>query len=85
VFWYKYLTEFHFPYVEFNAQLVTRITFLNKSWMAILSCKQEAELTITVLNETREVKGTETRVIEERETFGGELVEISRNFFAIIE
>ena len=27
-----------------------------------------AELTITVLNETREVNGTETRVVEERET-----------------
>jgi hypothetical protein len=37
------------------------------------------------LNETREVRGTETRVIEERETFGGELVEISTNYFAIIE
>jgi hypothetical protein len=44
-----------------------------------------AQVTITVLNETREVNGTETRVIEERETIGGELVEISRNFFAICE
>ena len=46
---------------------------------------EEAQVTITVLNETREVNGTETRVIEERETTGGELVEISRNFFAICE
>ena len=44
-----------------------------------------AELTITVLNETREVNGTQTRVVEERESEGGELVEISRNFFAICE
>ncbi len=44
-----------------------------------------AELTITVLNETREVNGTETRVVEERETENGELVEISRNFFAICD
>ena len=44
-----------------------------------------AQVMITVLNETREVNGTETRVIEERETIGGELVEISRNFFAICE
>ncbi len=44
-----------------------------------------AQVTITVLNETREVNGTETRVVEERETIGGELVEISRNFFAICE
>jgi hypothetical protein len=46
---------------------------------------EEAQVTITVSNETREVNGTETRVIEERETTGGELVEISRNFFAICE
>src|SRR5919109_5408003 len=35
---------------------------------------EEAQVTITVSNETREVNGTETRVIEERETTGGELV-----------
>ena len=44
-----------------------------------------AQLMITVLNETREVNGTQARVIEERESVGGELVEISRNFFAICE
>ena len=44
-----------------------------------------AQLTITVLNETREVNGTQTRVVEERESVGGKLVEISRNFFAICE
>jgi hypothetical protein len=44
-----------------------------------------AQVMITVLNETRDVNGTETRVIEERETLGGELAEISRNFFAICE
>jgi hypothetical protein len=46
---------------------------------------EAAEVMITVLNETRQVNGTETRVIEERESIGGELVEISRNFFAICE
>jgi hypothetical protein len=45
----------------------------------------EVELTITVLNQTREVNGTETRVVEERETESGELLEISRNFFAICD
>jgi hypothetical protein len=44
-----------------------------------------AQVKITVLNETRDVNGTETRVVEERETLGGELAEISRNFFAICE
>jgi hypothetical protein len=40
-------------------------------------------LTITVLDETRNVGGVETRVIEERETSAGQLVEVSRNYFAI--
>jgi hypothetical protein len=40
-------------------------------------------LVVTVLNETRTVNGVETRVVEERETKGGTLVEVSRNFFAI--
>ena len=41
------------------------------------------QLTVTVLNETRMVDGVETRVVEERETKNGKLVEVSRNFFAI--
>jgi hypothetical protein len=36
-----------------------------------------------VLAETRKVNGVETRVVEERETKDGALVEVSRNFFAI--
>ena len=40
-------------------------------------------LTVTVLDETRMVEGLETRVVEERETKAGKLVEVSRNYFAI--
>jgi hypothetical protein len=40
-------------------------------------------LTITVLDETRMVAGVETRVVEERETKGEQLAEVSRNYFAI--
>ena len=43
----------------------------------------KARLTITVLDQTRVVDGVETRIVEERETEGGELVEVSRNFVAI--
>ena len=42
-----------------------------------------AQLIITVLNETKKVDGVETRVVEERETRGGKLVEVARNYFAI--
>lgn len=40
-------------------------------------------LTITVLNETRKIDNVETRIVEERETKGGQPVEVSRNYFAI--
>ena len=40
-------------------------------------------LTITVLDETKQVDGVTTRVVEERETREGKVIEISRNFFAI--
>ncbi|MBA4064096.1 MAG: hypothetical protein C0501_10365 [Isosphaera sp.] len=45
--------------------------------------KGNEELTVTVLDETKKVDGVETRVVEERETKNGKLVEVSRNFFAI--
>jgi len=38
-------------------------------------------LEITVLDSTVDVAGVTTRILEERETEGGELVEVSRNFF----
>ncbi|MFB3893526.1 MAG: hypothetical protein ACE15C_16055 [Phycisphaerae bacterium] len=40
-------------------------------------------LTITVLAETKLVDGVKTRIVEERETKGGKLAEVSRNYFAI--
>jgi hypothetical protein len=41
------------------------------------------KLVVIVLNETKTIAGIETRVVEERETVNGKLVEVSRNFFAI--
>jgi len=43
----------------------------------------EEQVTVTVLAQTKKVDGVETRVVEERETKGGKLAEVSRNFFAI--
>jgi len=39
-------------------------------------------LLITALEETKLVDGVETRIVEERESKGGKLVEVSRNYFA---
>jgi hypothetical protein len=43
----------------------------------------DERLVITVLGETKTVDGVTTRVVEERETKEGVLVEVSRNYFAI--
>jgi hypothetical protein len=40
-------------------------------------------LVITVLDETKVVGGIEARIVEERETADGEVIEVSRNYFAI--
>jgi len=40
-------------------------------------------LVITVLDETKKIAGYDTRVVEERETKNADLVEVSRNYFAI--
>ena len=44
---------------------------------------EELQLVMTVLDETKVVNGIETRVVEEKETEGSNLVEISRNYFAL--
>jgi hypothetical protein len=44
---------------------------------------EELQLVMTVLNGTKVVDGIETRVVEEKETEGGKLVEVSRNYFAM--
>jgi hypothetical protein len=44
---------------------------------------EELQLTMTVLDETKLVDGVQTRVVEEKESEGGNLVEVSRNYFAI--
>src|SRR5258708_4240041 len=55
---------------------------LEPGYQLVLEGRDE-RLTITVLDETKMVDGVETRVVEERETKNGKLVEVSRNYFAI--
>ena len=45
----------------------------------------DTKVEITVLDETKTVDGALTRVVEEKEWEGGNLHEISRNYFAICE
>jgi hypothetical protein len=59
---------------------------LEPGYQVILGGQEDGEellLVMTVLNETKVVNGVETRIVEENETEGGNLVEVSRNYFAI--
>lgn len=59
---------------------------LEPGWVLVLQGKEGKtviDLVITVLDETKKVDGVETRIVEERESEDGEIVEISRNYFAI--
>lgn len=44
--------------------------------------KDTTTLVITVMNETITISGVETRIVEERETVNGRVVEISKNYYA---
>jgi hypothetical protein len=44
---------------------------------------EKLQLIMSVMNETKIVDGVETRVVEEKETEGGNLIEVSRNYFAM--
>ena len=57
--------------------------FILEPGYQLFSQGEEGDLTITVLNETKMVVGIETGIVEERETEGGNLIEVSRNYFAI--
>ena len=74
---------------EFNIS-ARKLTPIGKSKYYILEPgfqlileSETKHLTITVLDETKEINGIRTRVVEERELKNGELYEVSRNFFAI--
>ena len=57
--------------------------FLLKPGYRLILQDGKDTLTVTVLSDTKVVDGVRTRVVEERETQGGRLAEVSRNYFAI--
>ena len=63
-----------------------RYFILEPGYQLVLKGKEGnsvVQLTITVLDETKTIDGIKTRVVEESETKDGDLVEISKNYFAI--
>lgn len=75
-------TEFAVQKAELSASGRNPYFILEPTYQLAFEGGKE-RLVITVLDETKMVDGVETRVVEERETKDGKLVEVSRNYFAI--
>ncbi|UCG49542.1 MAG: hypothetical protein JSU94_07130 [Phycisphaerales bacterium] len=78
----KWTDEFHIDQRKFSAKGRNRFFSLRPGHRIVLESKSE-KVVITVLKETKKIGDVVTRIIEEREFENGELVEVSRNFFAI--
>lgn len=78
--------EFFLEDCDFSTTGSNRFFILEPGYRLLLAGKNDegakVELEITVLDETKKVDGVNTRVMEERETEDGELVEVSRNYIA---
>ena len=75
-------TDFRLEKDELTSKGRNPYFILEPGYYLVLAGGTEQNI-ITVLDSTKVIDGVETRIVEERETNKGELVEISRNFFAI--
>ncbi len=81
-----FTTSFMTENCTFTSTGTNPFFILEPGYHLVLAGEEDSEMVemvITVLNETRVVDGTETRIVEEREWVDGELVEVSTNFVAI--
>src|SRR5690349_15706805 len=76
-----WISEFVVDRTQLLATGASRYFILDPGFESVLEHGDE-RVVVTVTNETRVIDGVTTRVVEERETRGGKLVEVSRNFFA---
>jgi hypothetical protein len=82
----EFQDTFNLENCDFDSRGSNTYFILEPGHQSVLEGQEDDEvidLVITVLNETKVVDGTETRIVEERESENGELVEISRNYFAV--
>lgn len=81
-----FTTDFRLDACTFSSTGSNEYFILEPGYQLLLEGEEDdtlIELAITVLDETMMVGDIETRVVEEVEMEDGELVEISRNYFAI--
>ena len=83
-----WIDSFNLEECKFSSTGVNSYFFLQPGYQLTLEGQEDGtdiQLVITVLDETKMVDGVETRIVEERETEDGELIEVSRNYFAVCE
>ncbi len=81
-----YTTDFRLDACTFSTRGSNEYFILEPGYQLNLAGEENGvltELSITVLNDTEMVGDVRTRVVQEMEWQDGELVEVSRNFFAI--
>jgi hypothetical protein len=73
---------------KFSSTGRNQFFILEPGYQLILQGKENKEMTtlvVTVLDETKKVGEVETRVVEEKESVDGNVVEISKNYFAFCQ
>ncbi|NIA30691.1 MAG: hypothetical protein GWP06_12365 [Actinobacteria bacterium] len=78
--------SFDLKQCQFSSTGKNRFFILQPGYQLILEGtegKDKVKLVISVLDETQKIGDVKTRVVEEREMANGQLIEVSRNFFAI--
>jgi hypothetical protein len=81
-----WMTSFDLKDCDFTSTGENSYFILKPGHQVILEGEEDGEklqVIMTVLDETKVVDGVETRAVEEKESEGGNLVEVSRNYFAI--
>jgi hypothetical protein len=71
---------------NFSATGKTKYFILEPGYQLIfqgIDGKDTVKLVIEVLNETQKIGDIETRIVEEKETVNGKIIEVSHNFYAI--
>jgi hypothetical protein len=84
----KFTDRFHLDSCSFATTGRNQFFILEPGYQLTLEGKEDNEATklvITVLDETKKIGNTETRVVEENESVNGQTVEISRNYFAFCQ
>ena len=81
-----WIHEFDVPTADFQSSGSNQYFILEPGYQLVLEGEDDGDIIrmeMTVLSDTKIIGEIETRILEEKESVNGEVVEISRNFFAI--